>query len=38
MDELPKKDELDFAVRNIGKGVCVDGLPGNILEMFCPLI
>ena len=33
MDELPKKDEVDFAVRNIGKGVGVDGLPGNILKM-----
>ena len=36
LDKEPQRSELDLAIRTIGKGVALDGLPGDVIKMLPP--
>ena len=38
LDKEPQRSELDLAIRTIGKGVALDGLPGDVIKMLPPEI
>ena len=36
LDKEPQRSELDLAIGTIGKGVALDGLPGDVIKMLPP--